>query len=511
MANIALIIDIGTSVLKVAAISDSGDLIAQERRIIDYALDDNFPGAQFLDPQQLLNSIKEIASTVITQTEKEGNRIVAILPTSQRLGFAFINNDGKCIYAIPNIDRRATREAASIPFELSEKIYSIGGRWPSALHLVSKLKWIQANDPDLYKQIGKVCSFSDWLVYELSGKVISEPTTACETALFDIQTHDWSESLIQAFGFCRSLFPPIVPSGTNLGRVTTDFARSMSLGSQPFVIVGGGDTEFGVVGSGISQIGDVAVIAGSSAPIEMLVDYVALDSQFRTIVNPGISAGTWLLESNAMLTGISWAWVKDLLFPDENEDGFAKLDLLVADAFKDESWIDNSGPIGAVFGPSIMHSKAGNFPKNGGVIIPFAAFMQGKFGRKELALLVLESIVFAIKANLEQISEVSNINPGVIHVAGGMNRRAPFRAMLKSAVEKPVKFQSYSDATILGGAMIAFVGSGIYESLIEANTAMNSGLLEDEKPSQPLSLKRYENWKSAFNLCKNGFMSSPKN
>lgn len=510
MANIALIIDIGTSVLKVAAISDGGELVAQERRIINYTLNDNIPGAQFLDPQQFLESIKKIASTVITQTKQQGNQIVAILPTSQRLGFAFINKDGKCITAIPNIDRRATKEAASIPFELSEKIYSIGGRWPSALHLVSKLKWIQENEPDLYKQIDKVFSLSDWLVYELSGQAISEPTTACETALFDIHSLDWSESLIQEFGFFSSIFPPIVHNGTNLGRVSIEMARSIGLENQPFVIVGGGDTEFGVIGSGVSQIGDVVVIAGSSAPIEMLVDYVALDSQFRTIVNPGITTGTWLLESNAMLTGLSWAWIKDLLFPDDN-DGFSKLDSLVEDALNDERWVDNSGPLGAVLGPSIMHSKAGNFPNSGGVIIPFTEFMQGKFGRKELALLVLESIVFAIKANLDQISDVSTLKPGVIHVAGGMNRRAPFRTMLKSAVEQPVKFQSYSDATILGGAMIAFVGSGIYASLREANDAMNSGFYENERPSQTFSLKRYESWKSMFNLCKKGFVSSLKN
>jgi len=514
MNPVSLVVDVGTSVLKVAIISTNGEMIAQRRMVIEFESNINIPGALIFYPNDLLHKIFKLIVEIQKDERIHQYKIVSILPTCQRLGFVLLDYNGIPICGLPNIDRRAVNEASEISSTIGAAIYKTAGRWPSALHLVSRMMWIRKNEPDLWDKIGKVLSISDWIVYELTGLLISEPTTACETGLFDVNNLDWSNELIDIFSLKINFFPEIVESGTYIERIDSRVAKLLGIDNDVAIIVGGGDTEFGVLGSNANSVSEIAIIAGSSAPIELLLDKPIIDKEFRTILNPGVQKGTWLLESNAMLTGLSWNWLKDILFPDSAEDGYILLDDLVKNACEKFFVSSNLKKeiSGAVLGSSIMNSRKGNFPSYSGLMFQFSSFMQKSFNRGQLALVTLESIIYAIRANLEQLIDVSGVTPNVIRVAGGMNRRESFRTLLRATIPYPTTFLSFSDATVLGGAMVALTATGVFKTLNEAGIAMQNRQIQekltDQLAYQHLVLeKRYENWLKVFDLFKSDLLN----
>lgn len=279
MQPVSLIIDVGTSVLKVAIISLNGEMLAQRRMTIGFERDKKVSGALKFDPKVLLTKIFSLILDIQKEESILQYKIVSILPTCQRLGFVFLNDAGVPIYGLPNIDRRAQEEASGIPTNLGISIYKINGRWPSALHLISKMIWLRKHESDIWGQLGKVLSISDWIVYELSGIIMSEPTTACETGLLDVNNLVWSKELIDDFSLKIDYFPQIVETGKYIGKISPDVAHSLGLEDDIAIVAGGGDTEFGVVGSNTNSASEIAIIAGSSAPIELVLDKPITDKK----------------------------------------------------------------------------------------------------------------------------------------------------------------------------------------------------------------------------------------
>ena len=60
--------------------------------------------------------------------------------------------------------------------------------------------------------------FHDWLVFGLSGALVSEPSSAAMSQLVDVRARSWADELLKAVGLDRDLFPDMadpasVPAG----------------------------------------------------------------------------------------------------------------------------------------------------------------------------------------------------------------------------------------------------------------------------------------------------------
>lgn len=59
----------------------------------------------------------------------------------------------------------------------------------------------------------------DLLHYVLSGQIVSEKTIASTSQLINLQTQFWDETLLKLLGIPPHIMPPLIPPGTNLGRM----------------------------------------------------------------------------------------------------------------------------------------------------------------------------------------------------------------------------------------------------------------------------------------------------
>lgn len=88
----------------------------------------------------------------------------------------------------------------------------------------------------------------DLFTYWLTGVAVGERTNASTTQIYDPRTRDWAWSLVDRWGFDRSLLPRLLDAGTIVGPVQAAVADELFLGRDvPVVAVGSHDTASAVV------------------------------------------------------------------------------------------------------------------------------------------------------------------------------------------------------------------------------------------------------------------------
>lgn len=88
----------------------------------------------------------------------------------------------------------------------------------------------------------------EYVLYRLGGRRVAEYTNATHTALVDLETGDWSEELLRLFDLPREAFPPIVPAGTVVGKLTGPLAGLSAFRDTDLIVPACHDTASAIAG-----------------------------------------------------------------------------------------------------------------------------------------------------------------------------------------------------------------------------------------------------------------------
>ncbi len=466
-----LVFDVGTGSGRCLIFDSNGYQVA--RAVSPWHYQTAESGSLFFDPQRWWADLIKLGREALAVVDP--GRIVAISATSQRHGFVGFNLEGQELYGWPNLDRSVQ---SRLTVGAAEHLYPTVGRWPGAIHTAPRL----AAASSIYTFL----PLSDWVLYRLSGVKASDPSQAAESCLFDINLRDWSATAIQTFGLADRLLPDLQSSGTILGELSNPIAKALGLPSGIPVVSGGADTQCGTLGCGVVGPGEMALIAGTSAPLQLCLDQPLIDPLCRTITSPYLLEGQWVLESNAMFTGLSYARLSELIAPGQD---FGELNQAMASASPEFTGL----PL--CIGSSIMDSRHGSLLPWGGMLFPLP------FARYEpLTLLraALESAAFAVRANLEQLKQVCNHFPAESLRMGGGAARGFWPQLVADSCQHPVLVSEEAEVSGLGTAMCAATGVGLFADLKAAALAMHrTGQKFEPRPIKSLD-HFYQRWRAAY-------------
>jgi autoinducer 2 (AI-2) kinase len=431
---------------------------------------DVHPSACHLDPDAFWASLAQTVREVLTRAGADGRQVVAVSSTSQREGCVLLDGAGSELYAGPNRDLRAQAEGAELASTHGEQIYERTGHYPSAMFAAARLRWFQRHRPELVRRSGRLLMLNDWVLYRLSGICASEPTNAAETCLFDIHTQTWADDLVEELGLPASLLPDVVSSGTVIGAVTPAAARATGLRSGTPVVAGGADTQCGVLGSGASAEGDVAVVAGTTTPLQMILSAATIDPNRRLWSAPYLLPSTFVLESNAGAAGTVYRWCADSFVGNglsSNGKG-SSWDGLNARA---ASIPAGAGGVKSFVGVTVMNAK--------NVWAPMAVLELGSLVWEgdtpaAIARAVLESLAFAARANAAQLAAAAPVPVRRITACGGLTRSDLYLTLLASCLGRKVSVPRWREGSGVGAAVCAAVGAGVYSNLTLGQQAMVS-------------------------------------
>ena len=450
-ADRILVIDAGTSSLRALAVGADGDvtpLAAPPWRPRTPA--DATPFGRELDGAEVASALRELAEAAALH-----GPYAAVALTGQREGLVFTDDAGRAVCVSPNVDARASAEGMAIDATRAEEVYRATGHLPSLMQAPAKLAWLRQHRPQDIARVTRVLPLADWLAACLAGAAAMSRSLAAENGLLDLATGHPPTYLPQ-LGLGPALLPSIMRDGAIAGAVATG-----ALAGVP-VVLAGADTQCALAGLGAVSPGDCAVPAGWSAPVQCVTEAPLFDADMRTWTGAHVVDGRYVLESNAGETGRAWAWTCELAGVTPDEAG-----ALAATA-----------PVGArdvltVLGARAMRASAMNAGV-GAVLMPLP-FVMSSAGRAEVLRAALESVAFAIRANLEQVDEIAGRAVPIIRLGGGMSRSALFAQILSDVLDRAVEVAAHPDATALGAAALASAAVGLHPDVDAAIAAMCGG------------------------------------
>jgi autoinducer 2 (AI-2) kinase len=497
MTRRLLTLDAGTSGGRAAIFDAAGRLIGVASQPWRYTTPaEAAPWGRAFDPDEFWAILCGLTRQVLAKTATRPAEILAVSATSQRQGIVLLDAAGEPLYAGPNMDLRGVYQAAEIDTELGPLLYRITGHRPALMFAPARLRWLREHRPDLYDRLATLLMISDWLVYCLTGERCSEPSAAAESQLLDIAAGSWSETLIKALELPSSIFPPLRQAGEVAGRVTHAAAAMTGLNAGTPVVVGGADTQCGLLGMGIVAPGQMAALAGWSLPLQQVIsqppggvcDETAQKQQTGLWFSRHLLPGRWVLESNAGPLGRSYEWLRETVFCGAD---YAELDRLAETASPGAE-----GAMAFFSPPSAMNETLGL--AWGGLLVPLALdFIDGR--REHLARASLESLAFAMRANLEQLVEASGQRPDALSLGGGLTRSRIFPQLVADVLGLPVQVAATPETSSAGAAMCAAVGAGLFDDLTIAATHMTHDrtVCRPGRVAHAEYLDAYERWQAA--------------
>ncbi|KKK51250.1 hypothetical protein LCGC14_3116830, partial [marine sediment metagenome] len=306
-----LTLDVGSGSVRAILFNIEGDQIATCQREWLPVTIPEYPGSQDFDTGATRGLLVKCIREVIVKSGVKPDEISGVTATSLREGIVLYDKKQKVIWACTNTDARATREVEEMVAEgLGEPVYRTGGDW---LNIISpaRFRWIKGHMPDVYERIDRVNMISDWVLYMLSGSLVTEPSCGSSSGIFDLKERTWSKELIELIGLPEDIYAPVYEPGSIIGEVSENIARETGLKAGTPVITGGGDTQMGLTGSGSVRPGLFTIVGGTFWQTALVTDYPLIDPEFRLRTLCHAVPGQWMIEGIGFFHGFTMRWFRD--------------------------------------------------------------------------------------------------------------------------------------------------------------------------------------------------------
>ena len=429
----------------------------------------------------------ELCATVrAALADAGGPPVAAVAVTGQRQAVVFLDDAGRELYVGPNRDLGALFPGAQLDSESADAIYAATGRLPSMLFTHAKLRYFRHFHPRAYAGIARVLTLPSWIAWKMTGELAEEPSLAIEAGLLDFRSGDWYAPPFEEAGIDPTAVR-LVPPGEFAGAVREEAARETGLPRGVPVCVAGPDTQCGLLGMGVAEQGQVGIVAGWSAPVQMVTDSPTLARDKSAWTGRHIVPGKWIVESNAGDLGNANRWLAEVMFGDA-EEGYAAMNDLAASVD-----IRSDGAAVLLNSPRMNVTALGM--TTGGLLFPAPVTFSG-IGRGHLARAHLEAAAYTLRANLEQVEDAAGSRASAVRLGGGMARMSTFREIAAAVLGWQIGVSTESNVSAFGAYLCAAAALGRYDGLADAAASAETRL----EPHTPEPLARgdydegYENW-----------------
>jgi sugar (pentulose or hexulose) kinase len=438
------------------------------------------------DAPEFWQILARCVRTALQQADLPAGDVVGVAATSQREGCVFLNPRGEEVYAGPNLDGRGFVEALDVLSTLGERLYQITGHSAPFIFPLVRYLWFRKHAT---ATVAHLLMINDWLTYRLSGELSAEPSNATESMLFDLRGRRWSEEILAAFDIPASILAPLRRSGERVGSVTPAAAVATGLAAGTPVFIGGADTQCSLLGAGTVEPGATAATLGTTTPVQTVLDCPLFDAQGTLWAGCHVVPERWVLESNAGDTGDAYLWLLDLVSGGRPRDELYALgDAMAADGL--------GAPTMMFIGPAVFNLGKLRPTQPGGMLFPYPG-MHLRPDRTTLVRAFVESIGYALRANVEQLVSVHGRAVTELTVSGGMTRSHVLTQAIADVVGVPVRVAAEADSAALGCAIL-IAGAAGDDLTGAAGRMVRHRILQPNPELHPRYQAPYAKWRELY-------------
>tara|TARA_R110000823_G_scaffold139607_4_gene269486 strand:+ start:20914 stop:24750 length:3837 start_codon:yes stop_codon:yes gene_type:complete len=423
-----------------------------------------------IDLDELYAALGRAARDALAQAGSDGSDVSALAISAMRFSSVVSDAAGNALLAVPNNDARAAGECFEIADKWGEALLRTTGSSSLPMHVSARLLWLQRNDAQAFARAAGVYGCGEWLAEQLCGVRAMDATQASASGLFCLHSKDWAWELIDEMDLPRSLFPPIVESGSVLGRLSGAASAHLGLAEGVCVAMGGADTQLSLLGAAITEAGHCAVVAGTTAPVQVVLDEPVLDASGAMLGAHHAVPGRWVLESNSGAMGYSLSLLARTLFPEAPQPELR----LFAEA-------DNSEPGAAgmlsTLGADMLDLSAPTMPV-GQLALSHMSCADDPAPARHLARAAAEGCACALRANRERLAATlaaagsKQLDTTSVTLCGGLSRSDVFAQLVADIGATSVSVPEAWQTSALGAAICAGIASGLYNNFAQACAAL---------------------------------------
>ncbi len=465
MTRHTLAIDLGTGSCRAIIFAEDGTPVASGQREWRHASAPGVPGSQVFDTATGWRLICECIREALSTAGIAASDIAAVSSTSMREGMVLYDSAGREIWACPNVDSRALDEAAQLVRSgAARRIFERGGDWV-AITSPARFLWVRAHRPEVFKAIAHVGMLSDWALYRLTGRFVTDPSSGSSSNLFDLRTRRWSSQSLTEVGLSEAVMPEVLEPGSVVGPVTSVAADETGLTPGTPVVVGGADTQLGLIGIGVTQPDRLTLVGGSFWQLTVVTDTPLIDAQARVRTLCHALPGQWMTEGIGFYCGIVMRWFRDA-FCDVEVAEAARRGTDPYVAMEEAAATVPAGANGllGVFA-NVMDVK--RWVQAAPSFLGFDVDDPARTGRAACIRAIEEQAAFASRGHLRIIEELTGRTFGELVFTGGAAKGALWPHIVADVLGLPARIPAVKESTALGAAMFAGIGVGLYQDVTE--------------------------------------------
>lgn len=231
------------------------------------------------DPAQWWENVVAIVAELREKSGVAAKAIKAIGVAGMLPAVVLLDEAGTVLRpSIQQSDGRCGDQVAELRAELDEAAFlERAGNGINQQLVTAKLRWIERNEPDVFKRLHTVMGSYDYVNYCLTGERTVEHNWALEAGFVDVRNHCLDADLIAHAHVPRSAIPPMVTSTQRAGKVTAKAAAQTGLAAGTPVVGGAADMIASALGAGVVAAGDVLLKFGGAVDILTATDRIRPD------------------------------------------------------------------------------------------------------------------------------------------------------------------------------------------------------------------------------------------
>ena len=436
-----LSIDQGTTSTRCILFNENGEIkLSHQVEIKQYFPDSN---SVEHDGKEIINSVEECIKAVVKNIDSTSIKSVGL--TNQReTTIAWSKSTGEPFHnAIVWQDTRTQDICNELLANKKLKNHFEKTGLPVATYFsLSKILWLIRNVPSIKNGLDDdVCfgTIDSWIIYNLTGKFLTDVTNASRTLMFDIYDLDWSQAILEELGIPIDSLPKVMPSLSNFGDI------NKIIPGVPITAVLG-DQQAALFGQNCTTKGDVKNTYGTGcfALTNTGEEIIKSSHGLLTTIAYQVEGEKplYALEGSVPIAGAAVQWLRDNLNIIKQSEDIESL----AMTEKDNGGVYFVPAFSGLFSPYWDETARGSL------------FGLTRFSNKShIARAVLESVAFQTYELLESMEKDLDIEFQNIKVDGGMVENNLLMQFQSDILNKPVMSQNINEITSLGVGVASYL------------------------------------------------------
>ncbi len=443
-------IDLGTSAVKLLLMDEKGEI----KNIVskEYPLSFPKPGWSEQSPYDWYDKTIEGLGELIDGFDK--SEVKGIGFGGQMHGLVALDENDEVIRpAILWNDGRTGEEVEYLNGDIGKKrLTELTGNIAFAGFTAPKILWMKKNEPDNFARIKKIMLPKDYIAYRLSGAFCTDYSDASGMLLLDVKNKCWSKEMLDICGITEDMLPNLYESYDKVGTLLPEIASKLGLSEDVVIAAGAGDNAAAAVGMGVVGDGRCNISLGTSGTLFISSESYGVDPN-NALHSFDHADGTFHLMGCMLSAASCNKWWMDDIIKDTDYAGQQK-----------DITEDKLGENHVYFLPYLMGERSPhNDPDARGCFIGLTM----DNSRADMTQAVLEGVAFAFKDML-RAADQAGARPTRSFICGGGAKSPLWQQIMANVLNLTLDVPENEEGPSMGGAMLAMVAAGTYDSVVAA-------------------------------------------